>query len=109
MTLTGPRETFRIGKRQVFKDYYAIHPYTDPPLQIEGFQIGSFAFDLDLGCRTNRDVTRRWLERRLEVRSDCGKANLLQLTTRVIDAGPNEARILDSIGAMSNYTALGHC
>ncbi|KAB8290026.1 hypothetical protein EYC80_010352 [Monilinia laxa] len=89
--------------------YLTLNTPRDRPLQMEGFQIGKFDFNLNPKSSTNHDITRGWLKECLEFHRDCRKVNLPQLPNRVIDVGHEETRTVNSNGAMANYAALSHC
>ncbi|KAK3906173.1 heterokaryon incompatibility protein-domain-containing protein [Staphylotrichum tortipilum] len=83
------------------------------PLHIRGFQVGRFQADPNLGSSTHFNLGNRWLQTCRENHPGCHFGNTPPLPTRVIDVGRTDGsevpRVIHSLGAKAEYTALSHC
>ncbi|KAF7925941.1 hypothetical protein EAE99_005976 [Botrytis elliptica] len=78
---------------------------------VEGFQVGHYTIDPNLGSETNCRIARDWLKTCCERHYECPLVEDKELPSRVIHVGSDDQDpyILPTDGKIGKYIALSHC
>ncbi|TEY74671.1 hypothetical protein BOTCAL_0071g00050 [Botryotinia calthae] len=102
---------FGFGERDDVPLVLSLQAPKDRIRVVEGFQIGHYTIDPDLGSETNCKIARDWLKTCDERHYECPLVEDKELPSRVIHVGSDDQDpyILPANGKIGKYIALSHC